>query len=422
MDKYLLLGYGISNKSVAKFFDNEKIKYDIYDDSLSNANINVAIYKMVVKSGSISNEHNIIVKCKENNIKVVSDLELFYLFSKSRKIIAITGTNGKSTTCTLLEKMTGFILAGNIGKPLFDYIYSDKPIIIEVSSYMSEYIDYFKANIYGFLNIYPNHLDHHHCYEEYKRCKFNLLKNVTDDDFVVYNYDNEDVCNYINSKNCIKVPFSIVNIDEGVIKVFGKKIIEITNISNSLINYLENVLLSVKIAMILDVDIDKIRNVLSSFNNLKHRVDLIFNYKGIAFYNDSKSTNLYAMKTACDMFKSKSNDKKVLLICGGKDSYIDYDVLNSIDVNKVLLNGENRDYLEKFFLSKEINVYKYKTLKEVLDNLYKHLQNINVVLFSPGFQSFDQFSNFEERGLFFENYLKSLYFSSEKGYNNEEVV
>jgi len=241
MDKYLLLGYGISNKSVAKFFDNEKIKYDIYDDSLSNANINVAIYKMVVKSGSISNEHNIIVKCKENNIKVVSDLELFYLFSKSRKIIAITGTNGKSTTCTLLEKMTGFILAGNIGKPLFDYIYSDKPIIIEVSSYMSEYIDYFKANIYGFLNIYPNHLDHHHCYEEYKRCKFNLLKNVTDDDFVVYNYDNEDVCNYINSKNCIKVPFSIVNIDEGVIKVFGKKIIEITNISNSLINYQENV-------------------------------------------------------------------------------------------------------------------------------------------------------------------------------------
>lgn len=412
MEKYLLLGYGISNKSIARFFDTIGIKYDIYDDFWdASRNIknrfNITNYSHIIKSGSIKNSHKVIKEAKEKNITIYSDLELFYKFSPKRELIAITGTNGKSTACKLLSLMLGYDLVGNIGEPLFNHVYSSDPLIIEVSSYMSEYISSFKANIYGFLNLYPNHLDHHGSFYEYKMCKFKLIKNITKNDFLIYNEETKDFKEGLDKVNCIKVPFSVSCIENSVIKVFGKEIIKVEELSGDLVNYLENVLLAVKIAMIKNVDVGKISDILKSYSNLKHRMNLVCEYNNIKFYNDSKSTNLFALKNACNCF----NGKRVLLICGGKDSVFDYECLNSVNAFRIVVNGENGSFLNKCFKSLRKEVYEYVSLKEALNNLHKHLDGVEIVLFSPGFQSFDQFNSFEERGDFYSNYIKSLFFS-----------
>lgn len=415
MGKYLLLGYGISNKSIARFFDTIGIRYDIYDDFWeSSSNIktrfNIINYDCIIKSGSIKNSHKVMREAKENNIVIYSDLELFYKFSPKRELIAITGTNGKSTACKLTSLMLGYELVGNIGEPLFNHVCDSKPLVIEVSSYMSEYIDSFKAKIYGFLNLYPNHLDHHGSFYEYKISKFKMLKNIMKDDFIVYNSENNDFKEAVEKVNGIKVPFSVSNIQDGIIKVFGKEIIKIEELSEDLVNYLENVLLAVKIAMIKGVKIERIRDVLKSYSNLKHRMNLVCEYNNIKFYNDSKSTNLFALKNACKCF----DGKRVLLICGGKDSPFDYDSLSSLNVSKIIVNGENRSHLNKCFSIFKKEVYEYVSLKEALINIHKYLDDIDIVLFSPGFQSFDQFNSFEERGEFYSNYIKSLFLTQNK--------
>ena len=162
--------------------------------------------------------------------------------------------------------------------------------------------------------------------------------------------------------------------------------------------------------MIKNVRIEKIREVLKSYSNLKHRMELVCEYNNIKFYNDSKSTNLFALKNACNSLK----DKKILLICGGKDSVFDHDILGSLNVSKILVNGENSSFLFNCFSLLKKEVYCYDSLKELLDNLNKHLDNIDVVLLSPGFQSFDQFNSFEERGEFYSNYIKALFFNKNK--------
>ena len=130
-------------------------------------------------------------------------------------------------------------------------------------------------------------------------------------------------------------------------------------------------------------------------------------YNNIKFYDDSKSTNLFALKNACNSF----NGKRVLLICGGKDSPFDYEALNSLNVSRIIVNGENRAFLKKCFSLFKMDVHEYVSLKEALNNLNKHLDEIDVVLFSPGFQSFDQFNSFEERGDFYTTYIRSLFLS-----------
>lgn len=415
MEKYLLLGYGISNKSIAKFFNIIGIKYDIYDDVINSKNnvkkrFNINNYSYVVKSGGIKNNHKVIKEAKEKKVPIYSDLELFYKFSPKRELIVITGTNGKSTTCKLLSLILGYELVGNIGEPLFNHVYDSSPLVIEVSSYMSEYLYSFKADIYGFLNLYPNHLDHHGNFYEYKMSKLNLIKNISKKDFLVYNSEVNDFSEIASKVPCIKVPFSVANIQDGIIKVFGKEIVKVEELAGDLVNYLENVLLAVKIAMIKNVDINKIRNVLKSYSNLKHRMNLICEYNNIKFYNDSKSTNLFALRNACKCFEGK----RVLLICGGKDCPFDYEILNSLKVIKVIVNGENHIFLNKCFRLLKKEVYDYVSLKEALDNLYKYLDDIDIVLFSPGFQSFDQFSSFEERGEFYSNYIKSLFLGENK--------
>ncbi len=182
----LLLGYGISNQSISKYLDNSLRDYIIYDDKLSKINISFNDIDLIIKSGSISNNHFVILEAKKRNIEIISDLEFFYReYDKCRRIIAVTGTNGKSTTVSLIKNIIGknIELGGNIGIPLFDFIKGKKDLIIETSSYMNEYLQSFHAKYYVITNIYPNHLEHHNSYTNYIKAKLNFLKNIQKNDY-----------------------------------------------------------------------------------------------------------------------------------------------------------------------------------------------------------------------------------------------
>ena len=165
----LLLGYGISNKSIAKYLDKIEKDYIIYDDYANKTYVSMDKIDLVIKSGSFKNEHPLILEAISKGIEVVSDLEYYYRCSnKNKELIVVTGSNGKSTTVSLIKNILGksVDLGGNIGYPLFDFINSRKDMIIEASSYMNEYLSKFKAKYYVITNLYSNHFEHHDTYNK----------------------------------------------------------------------------------------------------------------------------------------------------------------------------------------------------------------------------------------------------------------
>jgi len=393
--KYLLLGYGKSNKSVERFFIREGIEYDVYDDKISIINnFNINNYHKVIKSGGVKNSHFIVKMAKESNIKIISDLELFYKYSKCKEIICVGGTNGKSTTAMLIGHIIDAPVVGNIGVAMFDYVDYLGTIVIEVSSFMSEYIDEFKADIYCITNIYPNHLDYHFSFEEYKKCKLNIFKNIDRHNYLVCgeDVDLKCICNIVNEKECILINNRLYYNEE--------EIVNLNNI-NSFIN-IHDLKLACIISIIKNIDPYIINEKIKSFDGLRYRVSFVRRYNDILIYNDSKSTNIYALINAINCFKNKN----VLLLCGGKRNDIDLSLFDITCAYAICFSEAGSEF-NKYFENKGINsVHKNNLndclcyLKEVI-NIYK----VDVVLFSPGCQSYDEFNNFEERGEYFEKFI-----------------
>ena len=406
---FLLLGYGISNQSISRYFDYLKINYIIYDDSLYKNEIDFDEVNCIIKSGSVSNNHFIIEEAKNRKIKIISDLELFYNFSKNKKMIVVTGTNGKSTTVSLVKKIIGkdIDLGGNIGIPLFDFVKSKKDIVIESSSYMNEYIDKFKAKYYCITNIYPNHLEHHDSFEKYVEAKIKILKNISKCDYLIYNYDDLLLRRIVSNLECYKVPFSKKEKVKGVyifknsIYLNMRKIIDVNEIKLLGEHNLENIMASISICYSYGIDQFEIKKGIIKFNGIEHRLEYLFTKNNIKVYNDSKSTNFLALKNALNSFK----DKKVLLIVGGSIKEDDISILDDsiFNIKKAVICGENKEKLKEYFEKNKIDYDIYSSLKEALNNKNDFYKNdIDVILFSPGAPSFDQFKNFEARGRFFK--------------------
>ena len=402
--RYLLLGYGISNQSIKKYFDKINICYDIYDDKFEN-NISVDInnYDYIVKTGGVSNDHFIIkeLKDRKEDYKIITDLELFSYYNKSKELIVVTGTNGKSTTTKLLSLLLDAPYCGNIGIPLFDYIDYLDTLIIEVSSFMSEYIDKFKADIYVITNLYPNHLDYHHSYNEYKKAKLKLLQNINSSASLVYNDYNDDLKKELESLKCNKYPLSMLEIINNIAYIYDDELIDLNKTTK--INT-DDLLLSLITGYIKNIDPYILQNRVKEYVGLKYRMELIYKKNDLEIYNDSKSTNLYALNNSFKMF----TDKLVLLICGGYESNNSLDYL-MIKPEIVFCIGESKNRLFEYFKNLKIRSFIFESLEEAVKNVYKYKNEINVVLFSPGFQSYDQYKNFEERGRDFNSQI-SKYF------------
>ena len=412
----LIYGFGKSGRACFKYLRKNN-KIEIYDDKKSSISKNlkknsinktkltsVNFDRIVVSPGIDINKCTLKKYLSKNKSKIISEMDIFYLNNIKNKKITITGTNGKSTTSKLLHDVLkkhgkDVRLVGNIGNPLL----SEKNIkpqtifVIEASSYQIEYSKYFKTDFAIILNISPNHLERHRTFKNYIKSKFRLIKSQKKNSFAFIEKNNnflkeELKKNKINSK-IIKVNLKISN------KI--KKKIKNPYFENK--NNLNNLKFVLEISKKLKLKNQKVFKVVNSFKQLNFRQQILYKNKKLLIINDSKSTNFSSSINLLESYKN------IYWLVGGRFKKGDNFVLNKKYYKNIYayIFGKRK----KFFVKNLINKIKYKTFDNIkralveiiIDAKKNNLSPVNII-FSPSAASFDQFSNFEERGKNF-NYL-----------------
>ena len=347
-------------------------------------------------------------------------MEFAFRYTKA-KIIAITGSNGKTTTSLLIGhilKRAGYdvLVAGNVGtgfaRSIVDRDYDF--IVLELSSFQLDGIEKFKADISIILNITPDHLDRYeNDFEKYIQSKFRITKNQKSEDIIIYNYDDENIRNKIETQ-AKKLPFSLYKtFDEGA---FYKDTQINININKNKMTIQElalqgkhNVYNSMAAAVasrVLEVKDFITRQSLLDFQNVEHRLEHVINVHGIEFINDSKATNINSVWYALE-----SMHKNTVWIVGGVDKGNNYsELLNLVKtkVKAIVCIGENTKKIHDAFADHVDKIVDAKSMHEAVGFSYKLAQKGDAVLLSPACASFDMFSNFEHRGLEFKKSVRSL--------------
>ena len=372
----------------------------------------------IIKSPGIPLNIPILQKAREHQIKIISELEFGYLHKGTSKIIAITGTNGKSTTTALIYHICkqadlNCSLVGNIGRSICLQIAQEPTeyYITEVSSFQLDDIEYFKADIALLLNITPDHLDRYeNKFENYIEAKFKIIKNQTESDYFIYNADDEVISKYLYKKflKQYQIPFSMkkqfnpggfINLKNQIMSTVVKE----DNFEMSTSEFKlpgshnqQNYVAATSAAQILDIKKENIRKALTTFNGLEHRLELVAKINDIVFINDSKSTNIN-----CTWYALESVKQPVVLILGGRDKGNDYSILNDLVIRKVkaiVCIGESKQKIVDHFSPFIKNIIVCDNLPDAVKEAYHVSFKNDCVLFSPACSSFDMFENFEHRG------------------------
>lgn len=384
---------------------------------------------MLIVSPGVPQDSEIIQKAFSLGKEVVSEIEAASWFYNG-KIIAITGTNGKTTTTTLtgeIFKDAGINaqVCGNIGVAFSDVVESagdSEVAVVEASSFQLDNIKIFKPYISVLMNITPDHLDRYeHSYQNYIDSKLKVFENQDSNDFFVYNYDDEIIKQRIKDKvKAKKVPFSLKEdlssafdmgafLKDGVIVYFyylGKEnIIDTKNLIIKGPHNIYNSMASVISARIFDIKKEYIEKTLSEFKGVEHRVEFVRELNGVKFYNDSKATNVNSVWYALQGFI-----EPIVLILGGKDKGNDYtEIENEVKkyVKHIIAIGSSKEKVYDFFKDM-IPVSKASGFDEAIKLAYQNAEKNNVVLLSPACASFDMFDNYEHRGREFKRIVNSL--------------
>ncbi len=425
----LVYGYGVSGKSAVNCLVKLGRQVAIYadkhikvGDGLINRTglpINEVLEDvgLIVISPSVDLECDLLYEARKRNIGIIGELELGYRNSLGN-IIAITGTNGK-TTCT--ELITTLLknadinsdYYGNIGIPFAEHsfdITEDKVVVLEVSSFQLATTELFCPKIGICLNISEDHLEYHKSMEHYIKCKLNIFKNQDKNDYAVLNYDDEIVRNFANIIKSDVYYFSLKTkvkgcyLQNGSVFFNEEYICDVQNINIKGEHNIANCLACITACKILHLPNNIIINTLKEFTLSAHRLQLISNINGIKYFDDSKSTNISSTISAC-----KSMIGKTVLLVGGYDKGLDYrkmfkELPTNIEV--VICYGENRDKLILDSKGLPAVVIKSDNIEDAIAIASK-VQCENV-LFSPATSSFDRFANYVERGNFFRDYVLRL--------------
>ena len=379
----------------------------------------------IVISPGISLDIPIVKAAQARGIDVVSEVEVAYELSKS-PIVAVTGTNGKTTTTTLLTKVlegTGkpVRVGGNIGDSLSEVAYSmpaDGFLVAELSSYQLETIKHFRPIGAIMLNITPDHLARHKTMENYIAAKERIFENQLSTDFMVLNIDDPIVADMKH-----RAPSHILEISQhqvvsnGAYYDKGQCYVTKNGIATPVIgsadihipgsHNIENILTVIALAYALGVPVETIHRIISEFHGVEHRLERVKTLDGITFYNDSKATNVDSVVKALESF-----DQSVILLAGGHDKMTpleDFMQLVKDHTKAVIFMGEAADRFEA--AAKEAGVqpiYRASSMKDAVEQGYKLATQGDIVLLSPACSSFDWYSCFEERGDDFKNYVHML--------------
>ena len=419
-----IYGLGKTGISAAKTLKKLKAKILCWDDNETARkkakNLNFKLGKFWTKSNSIDfiviSPGINIDKCKiknflrNNSKKIITDLDLFFEINRDSLIISITGTNGKSTTCKLIEKIfktAGYnaITAGNIGNPILNLKINKKKILIilEVSSYQLQYSKIFKSKHAAILNIFPDHLERHKSMLNYTKIKSKIFYGQDINDYSYLNSNNNYSKNIKKIFKFKKLKSKLILVNENSYKHLLK------NLKNSYFKSKgnkENLAFAYKISKNFNIKDQTILKALNSFKGLPHRQELIFSKNKFNCVNDSKATSFNAS------LQSLMNYKKIYWILGGLPKYQDKFDLKKVS-NKIV-----RAYVVgktiNFFIKKIKKNLSYKksyniknAINDILIDIKKNKDTKFTILLSPAAASYDQFQNFEERGNYFKNIIIS---------------
>lgn len=371
---------------------------------------------LIVKNPGIPYSIELLQVALERKIPIITDVELAFKEAKA-PIIGITGSNGKTTTTSLIhhimENELGHKswLAGNIGIPALTtatQAEKDDRIIMELSSFQLMGVEEFKPHIAVINNIYSAHLDYHGSQQAYREAKLNLIKKMTSSDYIIYNADQEELTTWIEGSPATKIPFSILENPPIEIKSTGaycdgkflyfkkEAVLPLEAIKIPGVHNVANVLAAISVAKIENISNSTIKRTVETYMGMPHRIQPVGEIAGVTYYNDSKATNTTATITALSSFK-----QPIVYIGGGLDRGNDFkDLIPFLkNVKAAFLFGESKEKMAADFkLAGVPLIKKFDGLTQATQAAVEVAKKEEVVLFSPACASWDQYDNYELRG------------------------
>ncbi|MGA8481983.1 MAG: UDP-N-acetylmuramoyl-L-alanine--D-glutamate ligase [Chthoniobacterales bacterium] len=430
----IVLGLGSSGEAAAKLLRQEGVDVTVLDSAESDALIEKARRlnqtgiqtilgkaaeradlrsELVVLSPGIDPQVELVQNFRRRGATLTGELELAYRFCH-KPIVAITGTNGKTTTTQLIEMMLNgggvrTIACGNIGMPFSEAISLQANIdvfTVEVSSFQLETISRFHPKVAVWLNFTPDHLDRYSSLQEYRRAKLRIFGQQGKDDFAIVNAQDS-----LPSLKAQQISFSAYNdaadlvCRENVIHFRGDPILPLGETRLAGVHNTENLMAALGVAHALGIEWDAAIPGLRRYRLLPHRCENVGEVDGVTFINDSKATNLDALVKALE-----SAPRPVVLIAGGKDKGFEFDSIAALverQVKHAVLLGEMAERIAKTW-SIHLPCHVVPTLSEAVSTARRHAQPGDTILFSPGTSSFDMFKNYADRGNQFRQLVEEL--------------
>ncbi|MDQ3193954.1 MAG: UDP-N-acetylmuramoyl-L-alanine--D-glutamate ligase [Bacteroidota bacterium] len=419
-----------TEKSKLKYFDENDLKKEGIDFETGKHSEKIFDNDAFITSPGISPYSEILLRAKKQRKKIYPEIEAAFWFCKC-PVIAITGTNGKTTTTVLTGEIfrnAGYDvkICGNVGiafSEVVSELKDDSIVVLEVSSFQLEYIDEFRPEIAVLMNITPDHIDWHGSFDNYLKAKLKITKNQSGEDLTIVNYDDDILKKNTESLKSQRSFFSTKenlikeNIERGSFSEDGKIIYfdKAKNIEEEIMktheinirgnHNLYNSLAAIISARALGIRKEIVSDTLKKFQGVEHRIEFVKEINGIKFYNDSKATNIDSLTVALESF-----DKNLILIIGGRESGNDYsrdDELVKKNVKEIIAIGETKEKISDHF-RKYIKVTKVNSMEEAVNKSFDVSSANDTVLLSPACKSFDMFDSFEHRGKEFKKFVNAL--------------
>ncbi len=432
--KILILGGAKSGFSVAKLLapDNEVILTDKNKLSgnnteiLNDLNVKVIItdnqgelldesFDYVIKNPGISMDHPVCVKASILNIQVINEMEVAFSFiPKGVTVVGITGSNGKTTTTTIVYEILkksndNVVLGGNIGIPLCDIVNdlnSDSILILEISDHQLLNMYNFKTSISLITNLCPTHLDFHGTYESYKKCKKKIFNNHTEENIAIVDKNSDEVTSLIKDISSeIKYFNDSKNyVGKNGIFVNNELIVELSDILVVGEHNYQNILCALMIINEIGIDKKAVKEFLEDFKGVEHRIEYVTKVNDVRYFNDSKSTNPTSTITALRTFTDP-----IHLILGGMERSQDFNELNNDlgNIKCIYAIGETTERIKDYASKLNVKCVECYTLDKAINEIKNNseLSANDIVLLSPGSASWDQYKKFEDRGNEFKDLI-----------------
>lgn len=406
--------------NIQNILKDKNIDFEFGKNTISNLHL----YDLIITSPGVPPKAEIIQEANKLNIEIISEVEFAYRYLNN-PIVAITGTNGKTTTTALITFIFNnsgkkAIACGNIGTPLsglVDQIDNDTIIVAELSSYQLDKINKFKPDVAVILNLTPDHVSYHGSTDNYYQTKFNITKNQTQENFLIINNDDDNIKNieFTTKANILKFSENYVSwgiyIENDFLKITDKHkhieevLMRVDELSLPGIHNCFNSMAAALAARAFEIRNEDIRDSLMKFKGVEHRLEYVRTINDVDFINDSKATNINATWYALISYK-----KPIVWIAGGRGDNNDYSLLDDIvakNVKSIITIGEEAENIFNHFCTSK-RVIKAHTLDDAIAKSIEEAEDDDIVLFTPACKSFDMFSNFEERGNVFKEIVNSL--------------